>query len=98
MAEAVEFLAYKIDARGLHLLPEKVRGIECVPKPRNVTELKAYLGLLTYYGPFLANLSTFLSHLYRLLRHDVRCHWTCKEQEVFGMSKKLLMSAEVLVH
>ena len=59
-AATVEFLGYKIDANGLHPLPEKVRAIKCAPKPRNVTELKAYLGLLTYYGHFLPNLSTVL--------------------------------------
>ena len=68
MAPSVEYLGYKIDADGLHPLPEKVRAIERAPKPRNTTELKAYLGLLTYYGRFLPNLSTVLSPLYRLLR------------------------------
>ena len=98
MAPSVEYLGYKIDAEGLHPLPEKVRAIERAPKPRNTTELKAYLGLLTYYGRFLPNLSTVLSPLYRLLRQDVCWRWTSKQQRVFTRSKQLLTSAKVLVH
>ena len=98
MAPSVEYLGYKIDAEGLHPLPEKVRAIERAPKPRNTTELKAYLGLLTYYGRFLPNLSTVLSPLYRLLRQDVCWRWTSKQQRAFIRSKQLLTSAKVLVH
>ena len=98
MAPSVEYLGYKIDADGLHPLPEKVRAIERAPKPRNTTELKAYLGLLTYYGRFLPNLSTVLSPLYRLLRQDVCWRWTSKQQRAFIRSKQLLTSAKVLVH
>ena len=65
MATSVEYLGYKIDAEGLHPLLGKVRAIEKAPRPRKVSELKAYLGLLTYYGRFLPNLSTVLSPLYR---------------------------------
>ena len=48
MASQVTFLGYKIDAKGLHPLPDKVRAVENAPSPKNTTELKAYLGLFTY--------------------------------------------------
>ena len=67
MEATVEFLGYKFDAHRLHPLPEKVCGVSQAPEPRNVTELMAYLSLLTYYGRFLPNLSSVLSPLYRLL-------------------------------
>ena len=69
-----------------------------LPSQGNTTELKAYLGLLTYYGRFLPNLSTVLSPLYRLLRQDVCWHCTSKQQRAFTRSKQLLTSAKVLVH
>ena len=94
MAPSVEYLGYKIDADGLHPLPEKVRAIEKAPKPKSTTELKAYLGLLTYYGRFLPNLSTVLSPLYSLSRQDVCWRWTSKQQSAFTKSKQLLTSAK----
>ena len=58
------YLGHKIDAAGLHLLPDKVQTIQEAPSPTNVQELKAYLGLLTYYTRFLPKTSTVLSPLY----------------------------------
>ena len=98
MAASVEYLGYVIDADGLHPLPEKVRAIRKASQPRNIAELKAYLGLLTYYGRFLPNLATVLSPLYRLLRKSVNWSWTDAEREAFQKSKQLLTSAQVLVH
>ena len=48
MAPSVSFLGYQIDADGIHPLKDKVEAIEAAPTPTNVTELKSYLGILTY--------------------------------------------------
>ena len=98
MASSVIYLGHMIDAEGLHPVQDKVKAITDAPNPRNVTELKSYLGLLTYYSRFLPNLSTVLSPLYKLLRQDTRWHWTSKEKKAFLESKQLLISSEVLVH
>ena len=58
----------KIDANGLHPTSDKVRAVEQAPEPTNVTELKSYLGLLTYYSKFLPNMTETLAPLYKLLR------------------------------
>ncbi len=55
--EAV-FLGHRVDSTGLHPLSNKVEALQKAPAPRNVTELKAYLGLLNYYHRLLPNLST----------------------------------------
>ena len=73
MVPSVEYLGYRIDAKGLHPLTEKVEAVKDAPSSRNVQEQKAYLGLLTYYSKFLPNMWTVLVPLYRLLRKDA--HW-----------------------
>ncbi len=50
---------------------DKVEAIEAAPTPTNVTKLKSYLGILTYYGKFLPDLATKLSPLYQLLKQNV---------------------------
>ncbi len=57
MVPTVTFLGHRIDAKGLHPLVDKVKAIEAAPTPTNITELKSYLGLLTYCGKFLPNLA-----------------------------------------
>ncbi|XP_058880768.1 uncharacterized protein K02A2.6-like [Acipenser ruthenus] len=53
-----EFLGNKVDATGPHPLKNKVQAIQNAPAPTNITELKAYLGLLNYYN----RCSTFTPH------------------------------------
>ena len=95
---SVSYLGHKIDGEGLHSLPDKVQAIQEAPSPTNVQELKAYLGLLTYYTRFLPNMSTVLSPLYRLLQKDVKWQWTADENQAFSASKDLLTSSSLLVH
>ena len=95
---SVTYLGHKIDAEGLHPLPDKVKAIQDAPSPTNVQELKAYLGLLTYYSRFLPNMSTVLSLLYQLLQKDVKWQWTSDENNAFLASKDLLTSSSLLVH
>ena len=98
LAKSVQYLGYVIDAEGLHPMPEKVKAVQEAPNPTNVTELKSYLGLLSYYSKFLPNLSTVLAPLYVLLRDKESWHWGKKEQKSFNESKQLLVSSQVLVH
>ena len=67
MVSSVSYLGYVIDAQGLHPHPDKVLAIQQALTPSNVTQLMSYVGLLSYYGKFLSNLSTLLGSLYTLL-------------------------------
>ena len=87
----MEYLGYVIDAQGLHPHPDKVLAIQQAPTPLNVTRLKLYLGLLSYYGKFLPNLSTLLASLYKLLGKDVLWEWSSEQEQAFQASKELLM-------
>ena len=98
MVPSVSYLGHKIDADGLHPLPDKLQAVKAAPTPRNVSELKSYLGLLTYYGKFLPNLSTHLEPLYRLLPKDSKWKWTKVQENAFEESKNLLQSSQLLVH
>ena len=95
---SVNYLGYKINADGLHPLPEKARAIKKAPKPKNTTELKAYLGLIMHLRLLSSLPVHWLSPLYRLFRQDVCWHCTSKQQCAFTRSKQLLTSAKVLVH
>ena len=79
-------------------MASKLDAIKHAPQPRNVTELKSFLGLLTYYGKFLPHLPTVLAPLYKLLRQNVSWKWISKQQEAFKKSQGMLTSSQVLVH
>ena len=97
-APSVVYLGHQIEAEGLHPVTEKVKAIQDAPTPRDVSELKAYLGLLTYYNWFLPNLSTVLAPLYTRLRRDQQWDWTPAQEKVFARSKELMLESQLLDH
>ena len=98
MKPQVVFLGHVIDDKGIHPVPSKVKAIQDAPRPKNVAELKSYLGLLTYYGKFMPSLSTHLAPLYHLLKSNVKWKWSADQERAFLKSKELLTSSDVLVH
>ena len=98
MQPSVEYLGYRIDKDGLHATASKIDAIINSPIPKNVTELRSFLGLVNYYGKFNCHLSTLVQQLNNLLRKDVPWEWTDVCQGAFDDLKKRLASSEVLVH
>ena len=98
LATAVECLRFKVDAEGLHLLPEKIHAIVEVLVLWNVGELKSLLGLLSYYSRFLPNMATMLAPLYQLLRKGEWWYWSQEQESAFEKAKEQLVSSQVLAH
>ncbi|XP_055706053.1 uncharacterized protein K02A2.6-like isoform X1 [Phlebotomus papatasi] len=72
--ENVEFLGHVLSGEGVRPMKSKLIEIDQAQRPRDVTSLKAYLGLLTYYGKFIKNLSMKLAPLYSLLKAGTTTH------------------------
>ena len=98
MAPSVEDLGHRIDREGLHPTDAKVRAINEAQSPKNITELKSFLGLLNYYSKFLPNLASKLSPLYYLLRKQQKWTWTTEQDQAFAAAKNMLQSSALLVH
>ena len=73
-------------------------AIQHAPTPTDATQLKSYLGLLSYYGRFLSNLSSRLAPLYKLLGKGVPWEWSSTQNQAFRNSKEWLTSSKLLVH
>lgn len=68
--ERIRYLGHEVDQNGLHPTADRVATIKQAPKPGNVTQLKAFLGLVNFYSKFLPNLATVLEPLHNLLRRE----------------------------
>ena len=75
-----------------------MEAVRLAPKPKNVRELRSFLGLLHYYGKFIPNLATVLHPLNDLLQAGHQWHWSTECDEAFVRAKEKLMSATVLAH
>ena len=95
---SVEFLGHTIDAQDVHTLLAKCQAIVKAQAPRDVTELRSFLGLLNYYGRFIPNLASLLHLLNQLLRKGVVWKWSEECAQAFKVAKEALVLAHVLAH
>lgn len=92
----IEFLGYKINKFGIHPTKTKCDAINKMPKPTNITELQAFLGLVNFYNCFIPNAADTLHPLYNLLKRDVKWRWSVQCDEAFDNCKKLLSEDKIL--
>jgi len=97
MQKRVLFLGHIVTGNGIATDPEKTKLIEEWPVPKNLKELRGYLGLCRYYRTFVQGYSYIAAPLNKLLRKDQPYHWTEECQESFLALKKALMQPPVLV-
>uniref|UniRef100_A0A914XIG2 RNA-directed DNA polymerase n=1 Tax=Plectus sambesii TaxID=2011161 RepID=A0A914XIG2_9BILA len=94
----IKFLGFVIDAAGRHPNPEKISAIKEMPAPRDITQLRAFLGLINFYGSFIPQMSTRTAHLNALLRKDQQWQWTKQAEQEFNSLKKTLTAETLLTH
>ena len=98
MLGSVSYLGHVISSEGLSTGNLKVKAIVDAPDPKDLSELRSFLGMVNYYGRFLPNLATTLAPLHSLLRQSSVWHWGSKQKKAFQRVKNLLQSNRVLTH
>ena len=83
MAESVIYNGHQVDKEGIRPTEEKMEAVLEAPQPQNVAELRSYLGLINYYGRFIANLSSILTPLNDLLKKGAVWRWEVREADAF---------------
>ena len=84
---SVKYLGFKLSSKGYEPDDEKVRAILDVPVPTTVTELKSFLGFISFYHSFVKNFATIASPLYDLTKKGVDFVWSCQAGEAFDTLK-----------
>lgn len=98
LKEDIHYCGYRVDKQGIHKMTEKVQAINQMPRPSSVTELRAFLGMVNYYGRFIKDLSTILAPLHALLQKGVPYKWMQNCERAFQSAKDGFKSDTVLVH
>ena len=92
----VEFLGHVVSAEGIAMQNDKVAAIRDWPPCRNVSEVRAFMGLSGYYRRFVKDFSIIASPLYDLMKKGVKFCWSDACQEAFDTLKQRLMTGPVL--
>ncbi|XP_030830382.1 uncharacterized protein LOC115919900 [Strongylocentrotus purpuratus] len=106
----VKYLGHILTSEGIGTDPDKTESVRSWPTPKNVKELRSFLGLASYYRKFIPNLSKIMSPMLDLLddpkkrkgkvnrspSHSPPWIWTRRHDEAFLEVKNKLISAPVL--
>ncbi|KAJ3700836.1 hypothetical protein LUZ61_004541 [Rhynchospora tenuis] len=93
----ISFLGHTISQEGLAVDPEKIKSIIEWASPKNVTEVRCFLGLTGYYRRFVPNYAKLAKPLTQLLKKDNGFVWEESQERSFQELKERLVSAPILV-
>lgn len=94
---SLKFLGYNITAEGIKPSEHLVQAVLEAPEPTNVDQLRAFCGLINFYGKFLPQLSTVLHPLYELMQANRPWVWSSECCNAFNKCKSMLAKSQVLV-
>ena len=68
LQEEAEFLGHRVSAQGIAMHPDKVQTLLQWPTPLTTPkQVKAFIGLVTWYRAFIPHLATIAALLYELM-------------------------------
>src|SRR4051812_22013038 len=92
----VNFLGHVISAEGIAVDPDRVRTIQEWALPKNVKQLRSFLGLASYCRRFVQNFSKIAKPMTKLLRQGKRYSWSTACQSAFEELKKKFTTTPIL--
>lgn len=95
--EEIKYLGHIISKEGLSKDPEKVAAMVEAKRPENTTDVKAFTGLVTFYGKFVPKLAEVLKPIYDVQNKE-KFQWTMSAEKAFIKVKEELASDRNLVH
>jgi hypothetical protein len=73
---SADYLGFVISGEGIRSNPAKVIQVQKMSPPANLSEVRAFLGMVGYYSKFVPDLSKIALPLYQLMRKDIKFNWT----------------------
>ncbi|XDV12346.1 hypothetical protein PO909_001044 [Leuciscus waleckii] len=92
----LRFLGHMVNGNGIQPDEDHLQAIMQAPAPTDVTSLRSFLGMLSWYNKFIPNYATLVEPLRACLRQDSEVEWTDDAQQSFMDVKKCLVDSSAL--
>ena len=73
--DRVAFLGHVISTEGVSVDPQKIEAVVNWKLPKNVSEVRSFLGLAGYYKKFVEGFFRIAAPLTKMIRKDVKYDW-----------------------
>ncbi|GBG63523.1 hypothetical protein CBR_g38591 [Chara braunii] len=93
----ISFLGYLVTRGGLRPDSRKVAAVREAPVPMSLTQVRAFLGLASYYRRFIKGFAAIARPLTNLLRKDQSFQWDAECEQAFVTLKETLATALILI-
>ena len=94
----IPWLGHIISGLGIRPDPVKLTGIKDWPVPTNVSSLRSYLGIMSYYRRYIKDFSLIARPLNDLLKKTAVWQWESDQQEAYQKLKDTLLDDVFLLH
>jgi hypothetical protein len=98
--DSIAYLGHVVSTQGIRTDPAKVAAVQEWPVPTSVHDVRAFLGLCSYYRRFVprfAHIATPLTDLTAAGVHDVQATWGDAQQHALDQLKALLVEVQLEV-
>jgi hypothetical protein len=92
----IHYLGHIISEEGIIVDPEKIEAIKGWTTPKNVIEVRSFMGLAGYYRRFIVGFSRIAHAITSLQRKGVKFQWTTRCEKSFQQLKQFLTNAPIL--
>lgn len=93
----LQYLGHIIGGGKVSLDPKRISVIQNFPTPKNVKEVRRFIGMAQFCRRFIKDLNVVLSPLYNLTKTKVHFGWSEECQAAFDKMKSMLTTPPVLV-
>ena len=95
---SILLLGHKVSRLGLSTHEEKVKAIMELERPRKLSQLQTFLGMVVYFSAFIPYYASICAPLFHLLRKGCKWKWGAEEEYAFHSAKEALRTSPVLGH
>ena len=96
--EKIKFLGHVVSAKGIEPMNEKCKAIQEFPQPRKLKDVRAFLGLASYYRKFVKDFAKIAAPLTDLTKKETPFQLTDECESAFKTLKDKLVKPPILAY
>ena len=93
-----EYLGHVISENGIEPDKGNIEKVVNYPVPKTVKQVRAFIGITSYYRRFIRDFAKIAAPLHGLMRKDTRFRWGAEHQKAFETLKNALVTYPILAY